>query len=131
MNSDNSENNKPGYITANPQNYLFIKGIRDKLKRKPTKAEELIWFYLKNKKTGFKIRRQHIIDNFIVDFVCLSKKVVIEIDGKIHLIQKDYDEARSSRLNELNFKVIRFDNEEVYLNPEKVANEIKEVLQNR
>ena len=131
MNSDNSENNKPGYITANPQNYLIIKGIRDKLKRKPTKAEELIWFYLKNKKTGFKIRRQHIIDNFIVDFVCLSKKVVIEIDWKIHLIQMDYDEARSSRLNELNFKVIRFDNEEVYLNPEKVANEIKEVLQNR
>ena len=46
-----------------------------------------MWKYLQNKKTGFKIRRQHVIDNFIVDFVCLPTKLVIEIDGKIHLEQ--------------------------------------------
>jgi hypothetical protein len=84
---------QPGYITANPKNYLFIKEMRDSLK---------------NKKTGYKIRRQHIIENFITDFVCLSKKVVIEIDGKIHLQQKEYDELRTARLNELEYEVIRF-----------------------
>jgi len=124
-----SDNNKPGYITANPKNYLLIKEIRDSLKNNPTQAEKLLWLYLKNKKTGYKIRRQHIIDDFIVDFVCLNKKVVIEVDGKIHLNQKEYDELRTTRLNELEFKVIRFENEKVFLNPEKVANQIKLVLE--
>jgi len=124
-----SDNNKPGYITANPKNYLLIKEIRDGLKNNPTEAEKLLWLYLKNKKTGYKIRRQHIIDDFIVDFVCLNKKVVIEVDGKIHLNQKEYDELRTARLNELEFKVIRFENEEVFLNPEKVANQLKLILE--
>ena len=49
-----SDNNKPGYITANPKNYLLIKEIRDSLKNNPTQAEKLLWLYLKNKKTGYK-----------------------------------------------------------------------------
>ena len=124
-----SDNNKPGYITANPKNYLLIKEIRDSLKGNPTEAEKIIWQFLKNKQTGFKIRRQHIIDDYIVDFVCLNKDVVIEIDGKVHMNQKEYDDMRSARLNELNFKVIRFTNEEVFENPEKVANQIKLILE--
>jgi very-short-patch-repair endonuclease len=124
-----SDNNKPGYITANPKNYILIKEIRDGLKGNLTEAEKIIWQFLKNKQTGFRIRRQHIIDDFIVDFVCLTKHLVIEIDGKIHLYQKEYDDMRSARLNELNFKVIRFTNEEVFENPEKVANQIKLILE--
>ena len=124
-----SDNNKPGYITANPKNYLLIKEIRDSLKGNPTEAEKIIWQFLKNKQTGFKIRRQHIIDDYIVDFVCLNKDVVIEIDGKVHVNQKEYDDMRSARLNELSFKVIRFTNEEVFENPEKVANQIKLLLE--
>ena len=124
-----SDNNKPGYITANPKNYLLIKEIRDSLKGNPTEAEKVIWRFLKNKQIGFKIRRQHIIDDYIVDFVCLNKDVVIEIDGKVHVNQKEYDDMRSARLNELSFKVIRFTNEEVFENPEKVANQIKLILE--
>jgi len=116
---------QPGYITANPKNYGFIKDMRDSLKENPTEAENVMWEYLRNKKTGYKIRRQHIIDNFITDFVCLIKKVVIEIDGKIHLQQKEYDALRTERLNELEYEVIRFSNEEVFANPEKVALKIK------
>ena len=122
---------KPGYITANPLNYLLIKEMRDNLKNNPTEAEKVIWEYLRNKKTGYKIRRQHIIDDFITDFVCLSKKVVIEIDGKIHLQQKEYDELRTARLNELKYDVIRFTNEEVFANAESVALKIKEKLDNK
>jgi very-short-patch-repair endonuclease len=122
---------KPGYITANPLNYKLIKEMRDNLKENPTEAEKIMWEYLRNKKTGYKIRRQHIIDDFITDFVCLSKKIVIEIDGKIHLQQQEYDALRTERLNELDFEVIRFTNEEVFANPEKVALKIKEKLDSK
>jgi len=122
---------KPGYITANPVNYKLIKEMRDNLKDNPTEAEKVMWEYLRNKKTGHKIRRQHIIDNFITDFVCLSKKVVIEIDGKIHLQQKEYDDLRTAKLNELDYEVIRFTNEEVFANPELVALKIKEKLDSK
>ena len=82
-----------------------------------------------NKKTGFKIRRQHIIDDFITDFVCLIKKVIIEIDGGIHLQQQEHDENRTARLNDLGYDVIRFTNEEVIKNPESVALSIKTILE--
>ena len=91
---------KPGFITANLQIYKFIKVIREDLKKNPTDAEKFIWEYLRNKKTGYKIRRQHVIDNYIVDFVCLSKKVIIEIDGEIHRYQKEDDIIRTNTLNE-------------------------------
>ena len=120
---------KPKYVTANPKTYKLIKEIRDELKRNPTKPETIIWEQLRNKKTGFKIRRQHIIGDYIVDFVCLKKKVVIEIDGKVHLSRKLYDEARSFKLNTHGFKVIRFENEEVLNNPILIAQKIKEYLE--
>jgi len=122
---------QPGYITANPKNYKLIKEMRDSLKDNPTEAEKVMWKYLRNKKTGYKIRRQHIIDDFITDFVCLSKKVVIEIDGKIHLQQKEYDELRTLRLNELGYEVIRFTNEEVFDNPELISLKIKDKLDSK
>ena len=122
---------QPSYITANPKNYLLIKEMRDSLKDDPTEAEKVMWEYLRNKKTGYKIRRQHIIDDFITDFVCLIKNVVIEIDGKIHLQQKEYDELRTARLNELGYEVIRFTNEEVFANPELVTLKIKDKLDSK
>jgi very-short-patch-repair endonuclease len=125
------EKQRPGYITANLHNYPYIKDIREGLKENQTEAEKVIWEFLRNKKTGHKIRRQHVIDNFITDFVCLPKKVVIEIDGGIHLQQKEQDELRTFTLNEKGYKVIRFTNEEIFANPMSVANQIKEVLDAR
>jgi len=134
--SDSAKNNEgrkqlPGYITADLQNYQFIKGIRENLKENPTEAEKLIWEYLRNKNTGYKIRRQHVIDNFITDFVCLPKKVIIEIDGGIHIQQQEYDALRTNTLNEKGYKVIRFTNAEVFANPALVTSKIKEALDNR
>lgn len=124
------EKQKPGYVTANPLSYNIIKQIRDELKKNPTEAEIIIWEYLKNKNTGYKIRRQHIIDNFIADFVCLPKKLVIEIDGKIHQFQKEYDQMRTERFKELDFTVIRFTNEEVKKYPYEIFLQIKQILEN-
>lgn len=120
----------PGYITANPLNYNFIKQIRKELKDNPTDAENTLWEVLKNKKTGHKIRRQHIIDNFIADFVCLPKKIVIEVDGKIHYFQKDYDSMRNARFNELGFTTIRYKNHEVLSNTFEIFLNIKQIVDN-
>jgi leucyl-tRNA synthetase len=98
------------------------------MRHNPTKAEDAMWQLLRNAKTGFKIRRQHIIDKYIVDFVCLSKLLVIEVDGDIHDHQVEEDKARTEKLNELGFTVIRYRNEEVLNEPERVTKDIKEVL---
>jgi very-short-patch-repair endonuclease len=122
---------KPGYATANPYAYKYVKEMRDELKQKPTEAEKLMWEELRNKKTGHKIRRQHIIDNFIADFVCLRRKLVIEIDGEIHLKQKEYDAFRTSVLNALGYEVVRFTNKEVFASPANVAAKIKTILESK
>ncbi len=122
------ETPKPAYITANPLSYGTIKEFRDVLKENPTKAEALLWQYLRSKKTGHKIRRQHIIDNYIADFVCLQKRLIIEVDGLIHETQQLEDRCRTFNLNKCKFKVIRFTNEELFRNPQDVANQIKVIL---
>ena len=122
---------KPGYITANPYTYPLIKDYRKDLKDHQTEAELLLWEFLRNKKTGHKIRRQHVIYNYISDFICLSKKVVIEIDGEIHKFQKEQDEKRTSNLNKYGYEVIRFSNDEVLNSPYQVAQKIKIYLNNR
>jgi len=122
---------RPRYITANPYTYPVIKDYRKNLKDHQTKAELVLWEYLRNKKTGHKIRRQHVIDNFISDFVCISKKVIIEIDGEIHKFQKDKDDLRTIRLNTLGYEVIRFTNDDVLNAPYQVAQKIKTYLNNK
>ncbi|MFB0924642.1 MAG: DUF559 domain-containing protein, partial [Vicingaceae bacterium] len=76
-------------------------------------------------------RRQHPIDNFIPDFVCLDKKLIIEVDGKIHDNQKEADQQRTDALNDLGYQVIRFENEEVLVDIDKVANKIVSTLAER
>ena len=127
-NSKELKESKPGFMTADPVIYKRIKEIQEYQKKYSTKSERIMWNYLRNKKTGHKIRRQHIIDRYIADFVCLSKKLVIEIDGMIHIKQREYDEFRTSILNELGFEVIRFSNEDILKDSEAVALQIKEKL---
>ena len=122
-------NQKPKFVTANPYTYKDIKPLRDALKKAPTKAEIIMWKKLKNKQIGFKIRRQHIIDNYIADFVCISKKVIIEIDGEIHLSRIEEDKIRTERLNELGYRVIRYSNDEVFKDADIVANHIRKYLE--
>ena len=116
----------PFYILYNKK--YGIKDLQEYQRKNPTKAEIVIWSFLRNRQTGYKIRRQHIIDRYIVDFVCIRKKLVIEIDGMIHLKQREYDNFRTSVLNESGFEVIRFTNYEVISDSETVALQIKEKL---
>jgi very-short-patch-repair endonuclease len=124
-----NEHLKHGYNTANPYNYKLIKTYRDELKKNPTAAENALWKELQNKKIGHKFRRQHIISSSIVDFVCLKQKLVVEVDGEIHLQQIDEDLARTQHLNTKGYRVIRFTNKEVLENPEAIAQEIKTFIE--
>ncbi|HET8838276.1 MAG TPA: DUF559 domain-containing protein [Flavobacteriaceae bacterium] len=100
-----------------------------KMRKNPTKAEAALWNELRNKKIGNKFRQQHPIDKYIADFVCLSKKLIIEIDGEIHQYQLDKDLERELLLKEKKgFKVLRFTNNEVLNNRFEVLSKIKKTL---
>ncbi len=122
----------PGYHTANKKLWGNLKENARDNRKDPTPAEEFLWQKLRDEQLGFKIRRQHAIDQFIVDFVCLPKKLVIEVDGGIHLNaeQQEYDEGRTYMLNHWGYDVIRFTNDEVMNNTEDVVGRIKSKLTN-
>ena len=118
------------------ENSVIIETVRA-LRRKSTRWESILWEELRNKKSnGAKFHRQHaikfIIDGckrfFIADFYCAEHKLIIEIDGKIHERQRDYDEMRTFIMNTMGIKVIRFKNEEVENNCESVVIKIKKAL---
>ncbi|WP_396155750.1 leucine--tRNA ligase [Flavobacterium sp.] len=131
---EGSQASKPGYKTANPLYAKELVGLARNNRKEQTEAEEILWKELRNSNLGFKIRRQHYIGNFIVDFVSLDKKLVIEIDGGYHndIEQKERDEERTLILEQKHyFKVIRFTNQEVEKDLNTVLSKIKSELQKR
>jgi very-short-patch-repair endonuclease len=85
-----------------------------KLRKESTPAERKLWTYLRgNLLNGVNFRRQHAIGKFIVDFVSIKRKFVIELDGSQHLEQKEYDVERTKYLESQGYKVIRFWNNDV------------------
>ena len=98
---------------------------------KSTEGEATLWQLLRNSKTGYKFRRQHPIEEFIVDFVCLEKGLIIEVDGGYHNNeeQKIFDEYRTAALKQKRFTVLRFINEEVLANPYVVQKKIIDFIE--
>ncbi|WP_299666733.1 class I tRNA ligase family protein [uncultured Polaribacter sp.] len=128
----NSDSKKtPCYMTGGTNSYLLLEKAKE-MRANPTPAEAILWKYLKGKKLKSKFRQQHLINDFIVDFVCLTKKLIIEVDGKIHDYQLEKDEARTLELEQKSgFKVIRFKNEEVIGNIDGVISKIETELNNQ
>jgi very-short-patch-repair endonuclease len=92
----------------------ILAGIRE-LRQPQTPAETKLWSHLRNRQLGgFKFRRQHPIDRFIVDFYCVACRLVIEIDGDSHTEQVEYNQARTEWLNDRGCHVIRFTNRDVF-----------------
>ncbi len=110
---------------------LLIEKAKE-MRHEPTKAEKELWERLRDRQTGYKIRRQHIINGFIADFFCVEKNVVIEVDGEIHqsVEQKEHDKFRTEVLNANGFHVFRYTNEDVLKDSFIVAKKIKDVLDN-
>ena len=92
------------------------------LRKELTPAERKLWSRIRNDQLGVNFRRQHAIGNFIPDFVCIEKKLIIELDGSQHLEQQEYDNERTKYLNSLGYKVIRFWNNDVIKNMDGVNN---------
>ncbi|MDR3651718.1 MAG: DUF559 domain-containing protein [Paludibacter sp.] len=98
------------------------------LRKDMTFAEKVLWERLNKCQLGVRFKAQHPIDIFIVDFYCHKHKLIIEVDGEIHLSQREHDENRTAELERWNLKVIRFTNDEVLNNIDNVIEEIKKYL---
>jgi very-short-patch-repair endonuclease len=107
--------------------YLF-KDFRKKLRNRSTSAEARLWGMIKNKQLdGRKFRRQHGLGKYIVDFFCSSEKLIIELDGDAHgdYYKIEEDKIRDATLKERGYRIIRFENKEIFQNPEFVKEVIR------
>jgi very-short-patch-repair endonuclease len=99
------------------------------LRRNSTDAERHLWYELKNRQFAkFKFRRQYVIEPYIVDFICLSKKLIIELDGSQHCEQLEYDRARTLFLQGKGYRVLRFWNDTIWREKEGVLEVILKAL---
>lgn len=115
-------------------NLHYLKERRKALRNNPTKYEELLWKRLVNKKLdGLKFRRQHSLNHYIVDFYCATHKLIIEVDGEIHNHpeNQEKDRIRDKELKELGYHTLRFTNQQVELDIERVIKEIQNYITSR
>ena len=105
-----------------PKDYERAKRLR----RDMSAAEKLLWFKLRQlpKELGLAFRRQQPIHPYIVDFVCMKLKQVVELDGRSHDERQKQDAARDAYLHRLGYAVLRFGNEELLRDPDKVVTAI-------
>ncbi|MFS4417295.1 endonuclease domain-containing protein [Maribacter sp. 2307ULW6-5] len=106
-----------------------LSGRRKTLRENLTPAEAFLWKHLKSRKLdGKRFTRQHSIGNYIVDFYCASERLIVELDGEVHMNPSavEYDAKRTSYLEGMGYKVIRFENKMVFDNFQSVMMEIRE-----
>ena len=120
----------PEFKTSSPDIYLLLKNNARKNRAKMTEAETMLWERLRCYPRPIRFRRQHIIGDYIVDFACLQKMLVIEVDGEHHSTneQKALDDIRTEYLNKIGFSVIRFTNEQVVNHIDDVLAHIEELI---
>ncbi|MDP1723230.1 MAG: DUF559 domain-containing protein [Alphaproteobacteria bacterium] len=103
----------------------MLKRFQKALRTNQTDVEHQLWYHLRSRRfQGWKFRRQHILQGYIVDFICFERKLIIELDGGQHADQKIYDNHRTCLLAKDGFKVIRFWNNDVLNNLENVLETI-------
>jgi cyclase len=110
---------------------LEIFQIAERLRRDMTATEKIVWEKVCKKQLGVRIRRQHPVWKFIADFYCHEVKLVIEIDGGIHLRSenREYDISRDIILKEFQIEILRFTNDEVINDPDLVIEKIKRTIE--
>ena len=103
-----------------------------RLRNKPTISEAAFWDLLKKHFPGYRFKRQHPIWKYIADFYCHKFKLVIEIDGNIHLSEdvKDNDKERDEFMQSLGLTIVRFTNDEVCKNSKIVVERMKGIIEN-
>ena len=115
------------WATANPYSYGLLKQFALEMRNKPTEAEKVLWNVLSNKGIdNKKFRRQHIIGDYIADFICLNLNLIIEVDGSIHQLPENQisDAERTKWLLSEGYRIIRFTNDQVLFDLENVIKKI-------
>ncbi len=112
---------------SNPDWYNLLKGYAKRMRENPTDAESYLWNQLKGKALGVGFKRQCVILDFIADFYCPEREIIIEVDGYYHNYaeQITLDEARTKRLEAKGYRILRFTNEQVMFEIENVIKIIK------
>ena len=99
------------------------------LRRRPTEAERLLWRHLRLRQVGgYRFRRQQPLGPYIVDFVCLEKRLIVEVDGGQHAAQVEKDAQRAAWLEADGFRLLRFWNSEVLQDTQAVQETIRAAL---
>ena len=110
------------------QMHYSKKIFAQELRKSSTPEEQKVWKLLRNRNfMNLKFRRQHILQGFVVDFYCHKLRLAIEIDGKIHLKQKEYDALRQKLIEEKEITFIRITNEAINKDVNIVLEEIKKI----
>ena len=117
-------------MTASADKYELLKEYSQDLRKEMSLSEKSLWKALRENFQGFRFRRQHVIGDYIADFICLPARLVIEVDGEYHSTpqQRMLDETRTAYLKEKGYRVIRFTNDEVDFQIKEVVLKIKESL---
>ena len=98
------------------------------LRKNGTDAERHLWYYLRANRFGYKFKRQVPLKRFILDFVCLERRLIIELDGGQHQDNQAYDEQRTIELNQQGFQVLRVWNNDGLMNTVGVLEIIRQAL---
>lgn len=110
-------------LSRQVHNKKSLKDFRKQLRNNPTPSEAELWKYLNNRQLeNRKFRRQHSIGNYIVDFYCPEERLIIELDGGVHLLkeQREADKERDEVLRDMGFNILRLKNVDVLQNIEQV-----------
>ena len=120
------------FKTASPDRYGVLKEYARFNRREMTESETVLWNALRKQIKSCKFRRQHPIGDYIADFICLTNKLVIEVDGGYHDSpnQQLSDQWRTDFLEGKGYHVIRFSNEEVNTDIDEVIRKIKGKITN-
>ena len=121
------------YETTDASTYQLLLDKAREMRKNPTEAESVLWPFLSGDKMGAHFRRQHPVFGYIPDFICISHRLIIEVDGGYHFEgeQPEKDEERTLQLNQAGYVVLRFTNEEVLCNTDVVLEEIADALEDQ
>ena len=112
------------YFMGSVMDKTTLRQYARNLRKNSTIAEKHLWYFLRANRFGYKFKRQTPVKNFIVDFICIEKRLIIELDGGQHQMNQKYDEQRTLELNQRGFQVLRFWNSDVL----SATNSVLEVI---
>ena len=121
---------RSSWMSADPTEYGLLKENARSNRKNMTEAESVFWALVKGGALGQRCLRQHIIGDYIVDFLFRKSRVIVEIDGGYHFTaeQQKADAQRTEWLESKGYKVVRFTNEQVLCDTDNIINELKSSL---